>query len=97
MANRTKIENGKSVTLSDAEEKLRADEETAFSDGTVARAWGACRRNRTRLLKRTDWMSASDITMSDAWKAYRKKLRDLPGTLNDAKVVKTIPWPDEPS
>jgi hypothetical protein len=35
--------------------------------------------------------------MSDAWKAYRKKLRDLPGTLDDTKVLKTITWPTEPS
>ena len=97
MANRTKIENGKSVTLSDAEEKLRADEETAFSDGTLARTWDECRRNRTRLLKRCDWMSNSDVTMSDEWTAYRKALRDLPATLNDTTVLETITWPDEPS
>ena len=35
-------------------------------------------------------------TISDEWKAYRKKLRDLPGTLNDTTVLKTITWPDEP-
>jgi hypothetical protein len=42
-------------------------------------------------------MSASDFTMSDEWKAYRKALRDLPGTLNDTTVLETITWPDEPS
>jgi hypothetical protein len=36
-------------------------------------------------------------TMSDAWKAYRKKLRDLPSTLDDTTVLKTITWPTEPS
>lgn len=97
MANRKKLENGKFVTLSDAEETLRVAEEKSWSDGTVARAWIWCRGERTRLLRRSDWISASDITMSDAWKAYRKALRDLPATLNDTTVLKTITWPTEPS
>jgi hypothetical protein len=97
MANRQKKENGILVTLTDAEEKLCVDEETAFSDGTLARTWDECRRNRTRLLKRCDWMSASDFTMSDEWKAYRKALRDLPATLDDTTVLEEITWPEEPS
>jgi hypothetical protein len=41
--------------------------------------------------------NGSTRTMSDAWKAYRKKLRDLPGTLDDTTVLETITWPTEPS
>jgi|TARA_R110000822_G_scaffold297282_1_gene419849 hypothetical protein len=97
MANRKKLENGKFVTLSDAEETLRVAEEKSWADSTVTRAWEWCRGERTRLLRRSDWMSNSDVTMSDEWTAYRKALRDLPGTLNDTTVLEPITWPEEPS
>ena len=51
------------------------------------------RGKRNRLLKDTDWQGMSDVTMSDAQKAYRKKLRDLPATNADpTKIV----FPDAP-
>ena len=60
-------------------------------------AWSDLRTTRDAKLAESDWMSFGDSPdMSDAWTAYRKKLRDLPGTLDDAKVVKTITWPTEP-
>ncbi len=77
-------------------QKKHAIEKT-WSDGAPSRAWADLRTERDAKLAESDYMGNSDVTMSDAWKAYRKKLRDLPGTLNDAKVVKTITWPDEPS
>jgi len=51
------------------------------------------RGKRNQLLKDTDWQGMSDVTMSDAQKAYRKKLRDLPATNADpTKIV----FPDAP-
>jgi len=51
------------------------------------------RAKRNQLLKDTDWQGMSDVTMSDAQKAYRKKLRDLPATNADpTKIV----FPDAP-
>jgi hypothetical protein len=51
------------------------------------------RGERNQLLKDTDWQGMSDVTMSDAQKAYRKKLRDLPATNADpTKIV----FPDAP-
>ena len=51
------------------------------------------RGKRNQLLKNTDWQGMSDVTMSDAQKAYRKKLRDLPATNADpTKIV----FPDAP-
>ena len=79
------------------QEAQRDTEEKAWSDSASTRAWVSLREERDAKLAKSDYMGNSDVTMSDAWKAYRKKLRDLPGTLNDAKVVKTITWPDEPS
>ena len=46
------------------------------------------RAKRNQLLKDTDWQGMSDVTMSDAQKAYRQKLRDLPATNADpTKIV----------
>ena len=71
--------------------------EQAFNDGALNRELEALRFKRNNLLAETDWRANSDVAMSDAWKTYRQSLRDLPGTLNDVTVQKTITWPDEPS
>ena len=45
------------------------------------------REARTALLKESDWMANSDVTMSSEWTTYRQELRDLPAnstpTLNE--------------
>ena len=61
------------------------------------------RQERDNKLAETDWMGNSDVTMSTAWKNYRKALRDLPasadpkldanGVLDDSSVT----WPTKPS
>ena len=58
-----------------------------------AATWDSVRGERNQLLKDTDWQAGTDVTMSDAQKAYRKKLRDLPATNADpTKIV----FPDAP-
>ena len=58
-----------------------------------AATWDSVREERDQLLKDTDWQAGTDVTMSDAQKAYRKKLRDLPATNADpTKIV----FPDAP-
>jgi hypothetical protein len=55
--------------------------------------WASVRGERNQLLRDTDWQGMSDVTMSDAQTAYRKKLRDLPATNADpTKIV----FPDAP-
>jgi hypothetical protein len=50
--------------------------------------WASVRGKRNQLLRDTDWQGMSDVTMSDAQTAYRKKLRDLPATNADpTKIV----------
>ena len=85
------------VAFTAEEETARDAEEKTWSDEAPSRAWASLREERDAKLAESDWMSFGDSPdMSDAWTAYRKKLRDLPGTLDDAKVVKTITWPTEP-
>jgi len=58
-----------------------------------AAEWAALRAKRNSLLTATDWQAGTDVTMSDAQTAYRKKLRDLPATNSDpTKIV----FPDAP-
>jgi len=51
------------------------------------------RNHRNDLLKETDWMAGSDVTMSNTWREYRQALRDLPAQAGFPNVT----WPTEPS
>ena len=78
-----------------------ADGKATYNNDKIAsdkltKAWNILRQTRDEKIAQSDWRVAGDLTISDEWKAYRKKLRDLPGTLNDTTVLKTITWPDEP-
>lgn len=46
---------------------------------------------RNGLLAETDWTASSDVTMSDAMKAYRQALRDVPA---QSGFPTTINWPE---
>ena len=81
-----------------AEQEAQRDaEEKTWSDSAATRAFVTLRKLRDIKLAESDYMGNSDVTMSSAWKTYRKALRDLPGTLNNTTVLETITWPDEPS
>lgn len=57
--------------------------------------WEEVRRERDQALADTDWRAVKDRTMSQAWKDYRRALRDLPqdyDTANDAADN----WPEAP-
>ena len=90
---------GKETTrdFTDAENKHIAARKKDLEDTAVERAWASLREERDAKIAESDYMGNSDVTMSSAWKTYRKALRDLPGTLNDTTVLETITWPDEPS
>ena len=88
---------GKLVQFTNAEETALTAKKKEWTDGAAARAWEALRVERDNKIAESDWRANSDVTMSDAWKTYRQKLRDLPSTLNDTTVQETITWPEEPS
>jgi len=74
-----------------AEEEAERD---AWDAGADDRKGVDVRRERNQLLRESDWVSGSDITMSDAWKTYRQALRDIPsqeGFPND------VTWPTSPT
>lgn len=63
-----------------------------------ARLWEALRAKRNALLTECDWTQVADAPLTDekkaAWLAYRKALRDLPGTVAD--VWGGVVWPERP-
>ena len=78
-----------------AEEEAEWDAmEAAWAAGADDRTAEKVRRKRNAILKSSDWMANSDVTMSDEWRTYRQALRDITsqeGFPND------ITWPTEPS
>ena len=67
--------------------------ETAWANGSDARAMRRLREERDRRLAETDWWASSDLTMSDEKAAYRQSLRDFPATVDLGDIV----WPSKPA
>ena len=61
------------------------------------------RIERNRLLQETDWRASSDLIISEEWKIYRQRLRDLPeGNAPDLDSngeldFSSVNWPTPPS
>ena len=72
-------------------------DDTAKAAYDLAEEWKRIRTQRTRLLAETDYMGNSDVTMSAAWKTYRKSLRDLPADQSSKTKYTDITWPTKPS
>jgi len=80
-------------TVDATKKTLTADNSSLASD-VLADKWASIRSKRDKLLAESDYMGNSDVTMSSAWKTYRKALRDLPASESDPD---DITWPTEPS
>ena len=85
--------DGVKVPFTAEEESARNAERAAWEAGATDRAFLNLRKKRNKLLAKSDWRASSDLTMSDAWKAYRQALRDLPANTSDPA---NPTWPDEP-
>ena len=55
--------------------------------------WEEIREERDRELSETDWWVMPDRTTTDAQKAYRQFLRDLPGNHSDVQDAENA-WAD---
>ena len=71
-----------------------------FDGFSAEESMNALRFKRNIKLAETDWMSGSDLEMSDAWKKYRQDLRDLPSTakpeLDENGQLTNVTWPTKP-
>ena len=67
-----------------------------------AEAMRLLRIERNKRIALTDWRASSDLTLSNAWKTYRKALRDLPASAtpklnSDYQLdLTSVTWPTEP-
>jgi len=62
---------------------------------TLEVTWEQVRKYRDMQLQKTDWLAVKDRTMSQAWKDYRKALRDLPQDYDSANDAADN-WPVMP-
>ena len=88
--------NGETIQLTAEEEAARDAEEKAWADGAPARRMADLRQQRDQLLRQTDWMGNSDVTMSTAWKNYRQALRDITTQTPSDDILSNITWPTKP-
>lgn len=68
-------------------EPTKSELENASEEAEKTQKFKSIREQRNQLLSETDWMANSDVTMSDAWKKYRKDLRDLPASNSDPEKI----------
>ena len=65
--------------------------------GAFASSLKSLRDERNNLLTETDWMANSDVVMSDEWKTYRQKLRDITNGLTTIEEIQVVEFPVKPS
>ena len=96
MADMYKVLDGVRVKMTAEEiaEKERLNEE--FENNKFNIVLSNLRKERNSLLKETDWMANSDVTMSDDWKTYRQELRDLTNGLDTVEKIEEKKFPTKP-
>lgn len=94
-----KMKNGARVVMTPEEEAARDAITSEWEAGAVDREWDAVRKRRNELLDSSDKLMLADVVedlapdKKQAWKDYRKALRDLPQNNPDPF---NIVWPVEP-
>ena len=96
MAYKYKMVNGKEVELTTDEIKELEARDVEWAKGEYDRLMLSIRQERTNLLAECDWMGMSDLTMSDAWKTYRQKLRDITKGVDTVDKAKAVTMPEKP-
>tara|TARA_R110000824_G_scaffold53471_2_gene148040 strand:+ start:695 stop:979 length:285 start_codon:yes stop_codon:yes gene_type:complete len=92
-----KIVNGIVSDMTSDEVKAREIEEKANQAKEPEQRMAFLREKRNDLLRLTDWMANSDVTLSDAWKTYRQALRDITEQTPNDIALSNITFPTEPS
>lgn len=78
------------IPFTPEEEAAQDALEAEWTAGENDRLAENARAKRNSLLASTDWTASSDVTMSDAMKAYRQALRDVPA---QSGFPTDINWP----
>jgi len=88
--------NGIEIDLTAEEITEREAKETEWNNGAFDRELNSLRDKRNYLLKETDWLANSDVTMSDAMRTYRQQLRDITNGLTTVEEVNAVVFPEKP-
>ena len=91
-----RIKNGVRIDLTAEEITAFEANDIVWNNGALDRALTELRRKRNNLLKETDWMANSDITISDDWKSYRQALRDITSGLDTVAKVNAKQFKKKP-
>lgn len=81
--------------FTDSPEATKAEQEAAYQARLDAEAAKSVRDRRDGLLKETDWMALSDVTMSAEMAVYRQALRDITAADGFPYLVDSD-WPVKP-
>ena len=91
---------GKSIPLTEEEEKVLQARAKLFDDNKVERAMDILRTDRIKLLNASDWTQMPDSALinekSAEWRLYRQKLRDITSGLDTVEKVNAVTWPTKP-
>jgi hypothetical protein len=89
----TKVVNNQVIEMTD-------QENNAFENYRASKYFNVrienLRQERNSLLRETDWMANSDVSMSDDWKTYRQQLRDITNGLTTVEEVNAVVFPEKP-
>ncbi len=96
MAYTHRIKNGIRIELTAEEISELENQDTIFENQKFDRALENLRQIRNSLLKKTDWMANSDVTMSENMTTYRQELRDLTNGLTTVEEVNDVVFPTKP-
>jgi len=91
-----RIKNGVKIDLTAEEITALENRDTQWNNGALDRALNELRRKRNNLLKETDWMANSDLTMSSDMTTYRQALRNLTSGLDTVEKVNAKEFPTKP-
>ena len=89
--------NGVEIEMTAEEIAVRQAEEKANQAKQPEKRMAWLRHIRNNLLKETDWMGNSDVTMSNDWKVYRQALRGITKTEPVDMALSNITFPTKPS
>ena len=82
------------IPFTPEQEAQRDAEIAAWEAGASERKEEEIRQKRNELLKETDWMALSDVTITDSWKTYRQELRDI---TSQPTFPDEVTWPTKPT
>jgi len=95
-----KDEDGKDVAATYVQTHFIGDD-SARDTRLLSDEWTLIRKERDRLLTRSDWTQGADSPLASGkkteWATYRTKLRTLPEDQKDKTTCASITWPSQPS